>query len=92
MAGYRIVVHRQAVREIDDVEPRALRQRVHDTIAQLGAVPRPPGVEPLSGYKGYFRVRVGDYRIVYTIDDASATVQVRLIGHRRDVYERLRRL
>jgi mRNA-degrading endonuclease RelE of RelBE toxin-antitoxin system len=37
-------------------------------------------------------VRVGDYRIVYAIDDAEKSVQVRIIGHRRDVYERLRRL
>jgi len=52
----------------------------------LSEDPRPPGVEKLAGEEGFFRVRVGDYRIVYQINDASRVVLVVKIVHRRDVY------
>jgi len=71
---------------------RALRQldavsagRVRGAIALLASEPRPPSSRKLSGRDAY-RVRVGDYRIIYTIDDPKRIVVVVLIGHRRDVY------
>ncbi len=53
----------------------------------LPRIPRPPGCKKLKGYKDQWRVRVGDYRVVYTIDDQKLLVEVTRIRHRRDVYE-----
>jgi mRNA interferase RelE/StbE len=52
----------------------------------LAQDPRPPASRPLRGRPGY-RLRVGDYRIIYTIDDGVLLIVVIAIGHRRDVYE-----
>jgi mRNA interferase RelE/StbE len=49
-------------------------------------MPRPPGVVKMHGSEGYYRLRVGDYRVVYAIEDAVLLVLVVRIGHRRDVY------
>jgi mRNA interferase RelE/StbE len=51
----------------------------------LATEPRPPGAEKLSGHEKY-RIRQGDYRVLYSIDDGAQTVTVVKIGHRRDVY------
>jgi mRNA interferase RelE/StbE len=48
----------------------------------------PPGAKMLTGSHGLWRIRVGDYRIVYTIDDQRNVVRVSAVGHRRDVYSR----
>ncbi len=53
----------------------------------LGDDPRPPAAKPLRGRPAW-RVRVGDYRIIYTIDDGVLLIVVVTLGHRRDVYER----
>jgi mRNA interferase RelE/StbE len=50
--------------------------------------PRPPGVKKLSGHADLYRVRVGDYRVVYTVDDANQTVLITALGHRSDIYRR----
>ena len=49
--------------------------------------PRPPGCKKLQGYKDQWRIRVGDYRVLYIIDDAELLVEVTRVRHRRDVYE-----
>lgn len=75
----------KALRRID----RAHRLRVVGAIELLALNRRPPGATLLRGEpRGLWRVRVGDYRIVYTIDDGALVVLVLRIGHRRDVYER----
>lgn len=71
----------RALRSLDEVNA----SRIRGALALLTREPRPPGTRKLSGRDAY-RVRVGDYRIVYTIDDPSRIVVVVLIGHRRDVY------
>lgn len=71
----------RALRQLDAVSA----SRVRGAIALLASEPRPPGSRKLSGRDAY-RVRVGDYRIIYTIDDPKRIVVVVLIGHRRDVY------
>lgn len=65
-----------------------MSRRILDTVASLGAEPRPHGVQKLAAEGGY-RVRVGDYRIVYEIADAAQTVIITRIRHRRDVYRSL---
>ncbi len=69
----------------------AEQQRVARRIDALPENPRPSGVQAITGYPGYFRLRVGDYRIVYTIDDTARLVTIVIVGHRRDVYERMMR-
>src|SRR5437867_1143442 len=81
---YTIVISPKAEREIRDLE-RPVRTRVIQAIEGLATDPRPPGTIKLQGREGY-RLRVGDYRIIYTIDDAGRIVIVGQVGHRRDIY------
>lgn len=60
-------------------------ESVRDAIRALAETPRPPGCLKLSGREGW-RIRVGDYRVVYEIADKTQTVTVQHVGHRRDVY------
>ncbi|TDQ05833.1 type II toxin-antitoxin system RelE family toxin [Labedaea rhizosphaerae] len=64
---------------------------IEDTIEDLGAEPRPPGCRQLTGYPGVWRVRVGNYRICYSVDDGRLIVLVITISTRDDVYEVLKR-
>jgi mRNA interferase RelE/StbE len=67
--------------------PRNVRERIYEKIDSLAENPRPPGIKALQGsQKGYLRLRVGDYRILYRIEDDRLLVVVVTIGHRREVY------
>jgi mRNA interferase RelE/StbE len=68
---------------------KPLRLRISGAIELLAVDPRPPAAKMLRGdEQGWWRVRVGDYRIVYTITDGRLSILVLRIGHRRDVYNR----
>ena len=84
MASYSVVIRRSAEKEIERL-PDPVRRRVVERIRGLAAEPRPHGCQKLSGDEGY-RIRQGDWRIVYTIDDAVVTVIVVRVRHRSDVY------
>jgi mRNA interferase RelE/StbE len=86
VSQYRIELRPAAVRALRKLDPQ-VRHRVQGAIALLAQDPRPPGARALPGRDG-LRVRVGDYRIIYTIDDHVLTVIVVRLGHRRDVYDR----
>jgi mRNA interferase RelE/StbE len=86
VAAYSLTIKRSAARELDAVEPRAQRRRLVARIQFLAKEPRPPGAQKLAGAGGLFRVRQGDFRILYEIDDAKQAVVVIKIGHRREVY------
>jgi len=81
---YRVEVRPAAVRELRKLDPK-LRPRVEGAIALLAEDPRPPASRPLKGRAGY-RVRVGDYRVIYTVQDDVLLIVVVTLGHRRDVY------
>ncbi|MDQ6602960.1 MAG: type II toxin-antitoxin system RelE/ParE family toxin [Chloroflexota bacterium] len=66
--------------------PRAVRAIMKPEIDALTSDPRPHGVEKMSGEENAYRVRVGDYRIIYEIHDAVLIVVVVRVGHRREVY------
>ena len=66
----------------------ALLDRLLAATEKLAADPRPPGCRKLAGTADRYRIRVGDYRIIYRVDDGKVTVLVLLIGHRREVYDR----
>jgi mRNA interferase RelE/StbE len=83
-ASYSVAIKRSAERELRKT-PRQDLRRVVTRIQGLAREPRPPGCEKMSGEERY-RVRQGDYRIVYAVDDEARTVEVVKIGHRREVY------
>ena len=86
MASYKLVITRSASKELEDV-PSKDRNRLIAKIRTLNENPRPNGVEKLSGDDKY-RLRQGDYRILYEIQDRELIVTVVRIGNRRDVYRR----
>ena len=62
------------------------QNRLKEAIWSLADNPRPPGCRKLRGYAGYYRIRVGDYRVIYDIQDEVLVVLVLKIGRREDVY------
>ena len=86
MARYRVVIKPSARKEIETVGQKKDRQRVVSRIRSLADNPRPFGCEKLSGQLDRYRVREGNYRIVYLVDDEHLLVDVVKVGHRRDVY------
>ena len=86
MSEHRVELRPAAVRALRKLDPQ-IRLRIQGVIALLAQDPRPPGARALQGRDG-LRVRVGDYRVVYTVDDNVLTVVVVRLGHRRDVYDR----
>jgi len=88
MADYSISFARSARKELERL-PGDVADRVLAKVESLAGNPRPVGVIKLHGQKNLWRLRVGDYRVVYSIDDFSGTVDVSIIRHRRDVYRNL---
>ena len=85
MAKYKVLIKTSAAKEIKAISNKKDRQRIVRRIQQLGKIPRPPGCQKLSGRERY-RVRQGQYRIVYGIEDNELIVYVVKVGHRKDVY------
>ena len=86
MASYRLLIKPSAAKELEAL-PKKDRSRIVAKLEGLAGNPRPPGSERLSGEEKY-RLRQGDYRVLYSIQDASTTVTIVKIGHRREVYRR----
>ena len=84
MASYEVLIKRSAVKEIEKISTRADRRRVVGKIQALAVDPRPPNCQKLSGSERY-RVRQGNYRIVYAIEDEKLIVYVVKVGHRKDI-------
>lgn len=83
-ASYSLRIKRSAEKELQRVPKNDLR-RIVQRIKELASDPRPIGCEKLFGEEGY-RVRQGDYRILYTVDDKCRAVEIYKVGHRREVY------
>ena len=84
MASYRLQIKRSAAKELEAL-PRKARRRIVERIRALVDTRRPPGCEKLSGQERY-RIRQGNYRIVYSIEESELIVWVVKVGHRREVY------
>ncbi len=82
--SYEVLILRRAQKELGGL-PKADYGRVRDAVAALADDPRPLGCKKLVGRDGW-RIRAGDYRVIYEIDDAAEKITVLHIGHRRDVY------
>jgi mRNA interferase RelE/StbE len=85
MDEYQILFARSARKELEAL-PQRLGDRVLRRIEALGANPRPSGCRKLSGSDNLWRVRVGEQRVVYAVDDAQRLVDVIAVRHRRDAY------
>ena len=83
---YQVTFERQARKYLANLRDARLLRRLRDALAELAADPRASGSVKLQGEGELYRVRVGDYRIVYQIQDAVLVVLVVQIGHRREIY------
>ncbi|MEV4901982.1 type II toxin-antitoxin system RelE/ParE family toxin [Citricoccus sp. NPDC055426] len=83
---YQIELTAAALRALKRID-RQDHARIRGAISLLATDPRPPGATPLKGRDGW-RVRVGNYRIIYTVQNDRLIVVVVAIGHRKDVYEK----
>jgi len=81
---YRVLMSRRASKQLSRLD-RSEQQRIRAAIDLLAINPRPPRAIPLRGQDGVHRVRVGDYRILYSVADQIRVVSIIRIGHRRDI-------
>lgn len=82
---WRVILAPAAERQLRGL-PEGVERRIVRRLRALRAEPRPPGCLKLKGRENAYRLRVGDYRIIYRIEDAVLVVLVIQVGHRRDVY------
>ena len=83
--AYSIAFAKAAKRQFDKL-PGPAQRRLGDVIAALAVDPRPPGVVKLTGEDRLYRMRGGDYRVIYQVQDERLLVLVVKVGHRREVY------
>lgn len=84
---YRVEISPAVARQLRKLD-LAARRRVQAAIELLADEPRPPGAKKLAGGEGEWRVRTGDYRVVYEVNDGVLLILVLAVGHRRDIYQR----
>lgn len=82
---YQVLITRSAEKQLKKLQPE-LQQKIAAVIMSLGIDPRPYGSKKLTGTVSTYRVRVGDYRVIYDIYEREVVVSVLKIGHRRDIY------
>jgi mRNA interferase RelE/StbE len=86
VAAYSLTIKSSAAKELQGVSDKPTLSRLIDKIKSLAIQPRPSGSEKLAGRTNLYRVRQGNYRVIYSVDDQSRVVDVVKVGHRRDVY------
>lgn len=85
MESYRIDYAKSVDKDFRKL-PKKIADRIAASIDKLAANPRPPGCVKLVGFDSEYRIRVGDYRIIYQINDNVLVILVLEIGHRKDIY------
>jgi len=83
---YSLEIKHSAQKELDALD-ETLFARIDRKILALADEPRPAGCKKLKGYKDQWRMRVGDWRVVYIIDDGARLVSITRVAHRREVYD-----
>jgi mRNA interferase RelE/StbE len=84
--NYRLLIKESAAKELESLGTKKDREKIVARINALAADPRPSGSEKLEGDENKYRVRQGNYRIVYSIDDRARVVVITKISDRKDVY------
>jgi mRNA interferase RelE/StbE len=85
-ATYAVIIVRSAQKEIKALD-QAIRARILQALHSLSSDPRPSGCRKLVGAQNRWRVRVGDYRIIYEINDAGSSLNIIAVRHRSKAYE-----
>jgi mRNA interferase RelE/StbE len=83
--SYAVTIRRRAQKELEAI-PSPSFQSIEEKLLSLGKDPRPAGCKKLKGAERAWRIRVGDYRVIYEIDDGASIVVIIKIGHRSDIY------
>ena len=86
MAEYSLSIKPSAAKELQAASDKTTLTRLIEKIKSLAAQPRPSGSEKIAGRPNLYRVRQGNYRVIYSVDDETLVVDVMKVGHRRDVY------
>jgi mRNA interferase RelE/StbE len=86
VADYRLLIKASAGRELERLGTKSDRRRIVERIQALTGDPRPHGSEKLAGYADRYRIRQGNFRVVYLIDDRRREVTIFKVGDRKDVY------
>jgi mRNA interferase RelE/StbE len=86
MKNYQVVLSKSAEKELNKL-PAQVIAKIMPVLQSLENNPRPAGCKKLKGFTDLWRVRIGDYRIIYAIEDVILLVDVRAIGNRRDIYD-----
>lgn len=84
---YTIVVSRIAEKQLEQL-PKPAANAVWEKIRSLATDPRPKGCKKLQGYEREYRIRSGDYRVVYRVEDDVLVIEVIGVGHRKDIYRK----
>lgn len=85
MKLYSVVLTQTAEKELQKLPVRMI-EKIVVVLQSLEENPRPSGCKKLKGYKNLWRARVGDYRIIYSIDDIILLIDIREVGHRKNIY------
>ena len=83
--NYTILISKSVQKQLDKL-PEEIKPRTFSKIQALAAAPRPDGVKKLKGYTNQYRLRIGNYRIRYRVEDESKTIRILQCKHRKDVY------
>ena len=86
MDSYRLELTESAEKELKRL-PNSMTARIAGRIEKLAANPRPSGCKKLKGGVNEWRIRIGDCRVIYTVEDSTRAVEVTRIAHRKEVYE-----
>ena len=82
---YALRIKASAAKELEAIDGASTRHRIVEVVQSLAADPRPTGCKKLAGRDAAYRLRVGDYRVVYTVSDREVVVEIIKVGHRREV-------
>ena len=86
MTAYEVLLSRAACKQLA-ILPLFIHNEIVEEISSLSSNPRPPGCKKLKGYKNAWRIRVGNYRIIYEVEDKLLRILIVGTGHRRDIYK-----
>lgn len=87
MVSYKIEWKKSAIKELKNL-PKEIVPRIVKAVSELSSRPFPDGVKKLSGSEHTYRIRIGSYRVVYTVTKTTTIIEVVRVAHRREVYDR----
>ncbi|MCX7737276.1 MAG: type II toxin-antitoxin system RelE/ParE family toxin [Candidatus Kapabacteria bacterium] len=86
MNEYRILWKKSAVKELSKL-PKKIGEKIYSLISKLSLEPRPENCKKLVSLENYYRIKIGDYRVVYFIEDKNLIIEIIRIAHRKEVYK-----